>query len=61
MVQRGKIKEASRIINQDNKGGILSPDTIIDGDRRTVFDILKEKHPNGTMPHPELLRLYPAT
>lgn len=52
-----KNKRLLRIINQGNKGGILNPDTILDSDGQTVFDVLKEKHPSGKMPGHELLKL----
>lgn len=57
LVQRGKVKEASRVINKNINGYVLNPEDIVDDSDRTVFALPKEHHPVPTIPDITLLKL----
>ena len=63
LMLQGRIRQAVRLISNANKRGCLSLDQLIpvgedqDGNiqMKTTRDILKEKHPDGKTPDPEIL------
>ena len=63
LLLQGRIRQAVRLISNANKRGCLSLDQLIpvgeDEDEniqmKTTRDILKEKHPDGKTPDPEIL------
>lgn len=54
---RGKVRDAMNWLVEKGKNGILHPNTEIDSNGKTVFDILKEKHPNKTEPDEKLFSM----
>ena len=48
LVLQGRLRDAVRFITDRQGGGVMDPDEVADGDPngRTVFDILREKHPD---------------
>lgn len=47
LMLQGKVKDAMKWISEKGKGGVLEPSHVFDinGEEKTVFEILKEKHP----------------
>ena len=52
---RGKVKDAIRILSQEDSGGVLKPSDIVSADNKTTLEILREKHSPSQSPHPETL------
>ena len=46
MMSQGRLREASRLLSEDNNGGILQMNCQMD-ESHTVRDILQEKHPDS--------------
>ena len=61
MMSQGKVKAALRLLSSESKGKVLDPDDIaVEGGSegvqpKTVLDVLKEKHPQGSSIDPEAL------
>ena len=63
LVADGKVKQAVRYATQRlGKGGVLQPNDMVavddQGTKRTVRDVLLEKHPEGLEPEPHAMPHY---
>ena len=53
-ISRGKIRKASPVFSDEHKGGLLAPTDLIDD--RPVFEILRDKHPDGQPLEPNCIQ-----
>ena len=54
LMLKGQVRSAVRwLTERQSKGGVLDPSSCVDNTQKTVFDILKEKHPEPSQSCPQ--------
>ena len=55
MMMEGRVRAALKLVSNNSNTGLLSLDEIVDTSRKTVMDVLEEKHPDPKPAYPEAL------